>query len=63
MPRPREDDTLAVHTFSVRMTPGMVDWIDQHRGGLTRGRYLRELVRQEAARQKAADDGSTRASS
>jgi hypothetical protein len=50
MGRPRERPEVASIKVSFRATPEMVKWIDTQRGSLTRGLYLRTLVRQEAGR-------------
>jgi hypothetical protein len=57
MGRPLEAGSKAEVFVNTRMPKKMVEFIDSQRGSLTRGRYLRHLLRQEAARVHNTDRG------
>jgi hypothetical protein len=50
MPRPREANEPATHVLTIRVTPGLLTWLDKNRGPLTRSHYVRHLIRTEAAK-------------
>jgi hypothetical protein len=46
--KPEVPGKPATERLALRLNPQMLEWLDTHRGNLTRSAFLRSLIRQAA---------------